>query len=296
MRENFEEKPSTGKRFVEDEEEFLTDLSGFRTLQQSLDTLRENYSWIAHFQNEHPDYDFLQHPDIPWAEFDGHLYEAKVALVSTAGVYVKGQKPFSVSPGELTSELMRYKFREKGDPSYRVIPSTVDVGELRIAHSYLDVSGAEEDINVVFPLAGVRELEEENFIGSIASTHISFMGYLPTPRDLKPFAGEVALRLKRDQVELVVLTPGEVLSHQTMAVLQRAIEEAGIPTLSIALCRDVVERVGVPRSVHYRFPFGFTLGEVNDEAMQLRILKDALRVVEEVDSAGTIVDLAYQWA
>lgn len=296
MRENFEEKPSTGKRFVEDEEEFLTDLSGSRTLQQSLDTLRENYSWIAHFQNEHPDYDFLQHPDIPWAEFDGHLYEAKVALVSTAGVYVKGQKPFSVSPGELTSELMRYKFREKGDPSYRVIPSAVDVGELRIAHSYLDVSGAEEDINVVFPLAGMRELEEENFIGSIASHHISFMGYLPTPRDLKPFAGEVTLCLKRDQVELVVLTPGEVLSHQTMAVLQRAIEEAGIPTLSIALCRDVVERVGVPRSVHYRFPFGFTLGEVNDEAMQLRILKDALRVVEEVDSPGAIVDLAYQWA
>ena len=273
----------------------MNDSSTPPPVEQSLNTLRENYSWTNHFQKEHPGYRFLQGESIPWVVFEKHLLEAKVALVSTAGVYVKGQKPFRVIPGEVTSELLRYKFREKGDPSYRVIPASVDLGELQVAHSYLDTSGASEDINVVFPLGRLRELEEENFIGSVASHHLSFMGYLPYPRDVEPFLKDAVGYLKQDEVNLVLLTPGEVLSHQTMAVVQRAIEKEGIATVSLALCRGVIEQVGVPRAVHYRFPFGFTLGDVNDEVTQLRILKDALRAVEEAEEPGTIVDLAYQW-
>lgn len=294
MRENFEEKPSSFKRYVE-EDELLSDPATTRTLQQSLESLRDHYSWLNHFQNEHPGYHFVQGKDLPWTEFGGNLFEARVALVTTAGVYQKGQRPFSVSPGELTSELMRLKFREKGDPSSRVIPATAELRDLRVAHSYLDITGAEEDINVVFPLGRLWELEEENFIGSVASQHFSFMGYLPYPQEVDPFLKDAIGSLRRDKVDVVVLTPGEVLSHQTMAVLQRGIEKEGIATVSIALCRDVVERVGTPRAVHYRFPFGFSLGDVNDQAMQLRILKDTLRVVEEIDEPGTILNLAYQW-
>jgi D-proline reductase (dithiol) PrdB len=260
-----------------------------------LNTLREDYSWTNHFQKEHPGYEFLRGDAIPWVAFEGSLLDAKVALVSTAGVYVRGQKPFSVIPGEVTVELMRYKFREKGDPSYRVIPASVDLEELKVAHSYLDERAAHEDINVVFPLGRLRELEEENFIGSVASHHISFMGYLPYPQDVQPFLKEAIGYLKKDDVNLVLLTPGEVLSHQTMGVVQQAFEEEGIATVSIALCRGVVEQVGVPRAVHYRFPFGFTLGDVNDQVTQLRIVKDTLRIVEEVEKPGTIVELAYQW-
>lgn len=293
MRENFEEKSSSPKRYID--REFIEDSSGPGSLQQSIDTLRANFSWINHFVNEHPNYQFTSNEPIPWTDFNGGLHEARVALVSTAGVYVKGQRPFSVSPGELTSDLMRLRFREKGDPTFRTIPSDVDARELRVAHSYLDPRAAEDDINVVFPLTRLWELEEENFIGSVASRHFSFMGYLPYPREIEPYLKEVIGQLKRDKVNVVVLTPGEVLSHQTVAVLQCAVEEAGIATVSLALCRDIMKRVGAPRSVHYRFPFGFTLGDVNDQATQLRILKDALRLLEEADEAGTVVDLPYIW-
>jgi D-proline reductase (dithiol) PrdB len=223
------------------------------------------------------------------------LAEARVALVTTVGVHVKDQKPFSISPEEVSPELSQFNFREKGDPSIRLIPASVDASELWIAHPYLDVSGVEEDVNVVFPLERLPELVEENLIGEIAAQHISFMGYAPNPLDLEPSAKDAVEHLKKDKVDLVVLTPGEVLSHQSMVVIQRAIEAAGIATISIALCRDVVESVGTPRSVHYGFPFGFTLGESNDQAVQLRILKDTLRSLEDIDQPGTIVDLPYEW-
>ena len=294
MRESSEEKSSGSRRHFQEDEPLSQ--SSSRTLQQNLSTLREGYSWMSHFENEHPGYRFLRSGDIPWTPFEGSLSDSKVALVTTTGVYVKDQKPFSVSPGEVTVELMRYKFREKGDSSFRVIPSSVDLEELQVAHCYLDLSAAREDINTLFPFSRLRELEEEYFIGSLASQHISFMGYLPHLQDIDPFLKDAIGHLKQDEVNVVVLTPGEVLSHQTMAVLQRAIEREGIATVSISLCRDLIQQVGVPRCVHYRFPFGFTLGDVNDQSTQLSILKDTLRVLEEAEEPGTIIELGYQWS
>ena len=292
MNKEFEGKSADSKRQPEAD---LGESPVNRPLQQSAETLQLNYNWIGQFQSQHPDYSFLKNEEIPWTDLKVDLFEARVALVTTVGVHVKDQKPFSISPEEVPPELSQFNFREKGDPSIRLIPASVDASELWIAHPYLDVSGVEEDVNVVFPLERLPELVEENLIGEIASQHISLMGYAPNPVDLEPSAMDAVEQLKEDKVDLVVLTPGEVLSHQSMVVIQRAIEAAGIATISIALCRDVVESVGTPRSVHYGFPFGFTLGETNDQAVQLRILKDTLRALEDIDQPGTIVDLPYEW-
>ncbi len=292
MHKEFEGKSTDSKRQTEDD---LGESPVNRPLQQSAETLQLNYNWIGQFQSQHPDYSFVKNEEIPWTDLKVDLAEARVALVTIVGVHVKDQKPFSISPEEVSPELSQFNFREKGDPSIRLIPASVDASELWIAHPYLDVSGVEEDVNVVFPLERLPELVEENLIGEIAAQHISFMGYAPNPLDLEPSAKDAVEHLKKDKVDLVVLTPGEVLSHQSMVVIQRAIEAAGIATISIALCRDVVESVGTPRSVHYGFPFGFTLGESNDQAVQLRILKDTLRSLEDIDQPGTIVDLPYEW-
>ena len=152
-----------------------------RPLQQSPETLALNYNWIGQFQSQHPDYSFVTNEDIPWTDLKVDLFEARVALVTTVGVHVKDQKPFSISPEEVARELSQFNFREKGDPSLRLIPASVDVSELWIAHPYLDVSGVEEDINVVFPLERLQELVEENLIGEIATQHISFMGLRAQP-------------------------------------------------------------------------------------------------------------------
>lgn len=295
MREDFEDKTPDTKRYL-DEEELYEDTSAGRVLEQSLDTLRQGFSWIAHFQRQHPGYEFVSYEEeIPFLTSVPSLPEARVALVSTAGVYLEGQKPFSVSPEPVTDDLVPKKFREMGDPSFRLIPSDADPRAFWVAHPYLDHHGVEEDINVVFPITRLLELEEESFIAGVAAQHLSFMGYLPHPDDIHRHLGEAIEELRRNETNVVVLTPGEVLSHQTAAILQRTLEEEGFATVSITLCRDITQHVGVPRAVHVRFPFGYTLGEPKDDAQQLRILKDALRALAEVETPGTILDLPYEW-
>ena len=264
-------------------------------LQQSADTLRPGYPWIRHFQKQHPDYSFLHHQEIPWTEPPTDLIDARVALVSTAGVYAKGQKTFKVSPEEVDLEWRRFKFRHRGDPSFRVISSEIDLADLQVAHPYLDSTSADEDINVIFPLGRLKELENESFVGSVAANHISFMGYLPDPAALQPQLPQIVEMLQKDDVNLVLLTPGEVLSHQSMGMVQRQLEESGIATVSVVLCRDVMERVQVPRAAHYRHPFGYTFGDANDEVMHLKILKDILRSIATIEEPGEMVDLPYEW-
>ena len=45
-----------------------------------------------------------------------------------------------------------------------------------------DRSGFQEDINVVFPIDRLRELEADGTIGSISDFHYSFMGASRDPR------------------------------------------------------------------------------------------------------------------
>lgn len=118
------------------------------------------------------------------------LNEMRVAIVSSAGLHLKTDRPF---------------FR--GDADYRVIPSDTDGADLFMSHvsSNYDRSGFQEDINVSFPIDRIRELAEEGFIGSIAKNHISFMG-ATDPTGMEANAKEVAAILKEDNVDGVVLS------------------------------------------------------------------------------------------
>lgn len=120
------------------------------------------------------------------------LAEARVALVATAGAYLRGQKRFSLE--------------DEGDPSFREIPA--DAHEFRLAHPGYDVRRALRDPSVVFPLAVLREMAGESAIGEMAPRAFSFMGYIPDTRPLlAETAPAVAQRLQADQVDLVLLVP-----------------------------------------------------------------------------------------
>ena len=60
-------------------------------------------------------------------------------------------------------------------------------------------------------------------------------------------------------------------------IVQRAIEEAGIPTILIAALPPVARQNGTPRAVAPRVPMGANAGEPNNPEMQRNIVKDALR-------------------
>lgn len=76
-----------------------------------------------------------------------------------------------------------------------------------------------------------------------------------------------------------------------MGLIQRAIEAAGIPTISISLNRTITEKVKPPRALLVGFPLGHPMGNPFDGELQRQILLAGLKYLKEIDDPGTIVDL-----
>ncbi len=143
-------------------------------------------------------YPFSRHAinPVPCAQLSVPLSEARVALVTTAGLHTPQQKGFD----QVTI----------GDSSFREIPNTIATEDLIESHnsSSFDHAGVEADRNLVFPLDRFRELMEQGTIGELNHRHFSFVGSILNPRKLiTETAPEVARRLRADKVNAVFLTP-----------------------------------------------------------------------------------------
>lgn len=55
------------------------------------------------------------------------------------------------------------------------------------------------------------------------------------------------------------------------------------------------ERVGVPRTLGIEFPFGHILGRPHDIALQMRVIAQALDLLETASEPGTIVHSPETW-
>ncbi len=80
-----------------------------------------------------------------------------------------------------------------------------------------------------------------------------------------------------------------------MGLVARVIESSGIPTVVVATGRDLTVQVRPPRALFVNFPMGNNFGAPGAVAQQRRILRRALGLVDEITTAGTIVDLDEQW-
>ncbi len=127
----------------------------------------------------------------PWVE-GPPLRERRVAILTSAGLHRVGDRAFSTV-----------------DLSYRVIPGTTRADELTMTHSsiHFDRTGFREDVNVVFPIDRLRELESEGVIGSVADYHYSLMGAGWPPSAIEPTMRELASMLREDGVDAVCLAP-----------------------------------------------------------------------------------------
>ena len=77
--------------------------------------------------------------------------------------------------------------------------------------------------------------------------------------------------------------------------MQRAIEQAGIPTIIIAALPPVVKQTGTPRAVAPRVPMGANAGKPHDIVMQTGIVKDTLAQLEILQSPGKVIPLPYEY-
>lgn len=134
---------------------------------------------------------------IPWKPLNKPLTECRIALVTTAGVHLADQAPFDVNAKE-------------GDPSYRVLPADSPLDAYQISHTHYDHAEADRDINCVFPITRMQELLEQGFIGSLGPENFGFMGFVlkSNMENLKANARTIALRLLKQKVDAVILTPG----------------------------------------------------------------------------------------
>ncbi|MBU4276784.1 MAG: glycine/betaine/sarcosine/D-proline family reductase selenoprotein B [Desulfarculus sp.] len=128
--------------------------------------------------------------DTPWVQ-PPPLAESRLAAISTAGLHMRGDIPFTGFSGE-----------------YRVIPGDAAAGDLVMSHvsTNFDRSGFQQDLNLVLPLDRLRELTEHGTIRSLASYHYSFMG-ATDPVPMEQAARQVAGQLKGDGVDTVLLVP-----------------------------------------------------------------------------------------
>lgn len=82
-----------------------------------------------------------------------------------------------------------------------------------------------------------------------------------------------------------------------MGLVQRIIEEAGVPTVSVSLERETTRRLAPPRAVFVRWPFGHPLGEPGHELQQRRMLHECFRDLRtrSREQRGEVRDLDLRW-
>lgn len=137
---------------------------------------------------------------IPFTPLAKPLRECTVALVSTAGIARRDDRPFD-QEGERRDPWW-------GDPTFRKIPLGTTESDIRVYHLHIDPRFGEEDLDVLLPMRRLTELARVGRVGRPAPTHYSFMGYiLETAELLAETAPAIAASLHAEQVDAVALVP-----------------------------------------------------------------------------------------
>ncbi len=141
--------------------------------------------------------EFLEFKDSPWTPLGKPIKECKLAFVTTGGIHTAKQHPYNMNDPQ-------------GDPTFREIPADTLESDLRITHNYYDHRDADEDVNIVFPIGRLSDLKSAGDIGDFNYRSFSFMGHI-IKKQLNILREETAPRvaelLKKDKVDIVILTP-----------------------------------------------------------------------------------------
>jgi D-proline reductase (dithiol) PrdB len=217
------------------------------------------------------DYPSVENKRAPFVPARRALPMLNLALISSAGAYIDGTEAFNLNePG--------------GDTQFREIPVEVEAEDLRFAARGYDPAAVEEDMNAQVPVERLLEFQGNGIIGQLNPVWWSFCGFIPdAARMLEGMLPEMVRRLERYEVQAALLIPASRLCHQSIALAARAIELARIPTMMLAVEREIVETVRPPRAGYYKGELGRVAGEPRWPEHQRRVLDEALRWIEPLD-------------
>jgi len=130
-------------------------------------------------------------PENPAFVIPKPLNEAKVAIVTSASLHHEDDDDFSPS-----------------DTGYRVLDK--NRRDIVVGHwsPNFDASGVSADLNVVFPIDRLQELENQDVIGSVSDVHIAVAGNQFDLSGIRLDGGpSAAALLNKNEVDVVLLTP-----------------------------------------------------------------------------------------
>jgi D-proline reductase (dithiol) PrdB len=133
------------------------------------------------------------HHDTPFTPPRAPVGASRLALVTTAGLHLRGDRPFTVD-----------------DPTFRVIPAASRPADLVSSHTSIgfDRTGQTKDLNVVFPLDRIGELVARGELGGVAAHHYALLGAQGDSTRVAAASGdELARRLREDGADIVLLSP-----------------------------------------------------------------------------------------
>ncbi len=247
--------------------------------------IRRTHEWYGTLGYGNP-YRYAQFADVPFAPLRKPLRECRVALLTTAAPYQPDKGPQDArAPYNAAA-----KFYEtySGD-------TAVD-HDLRVSHVGVDRDHLSDDAGCWFPLPALRRAAAAGRIGAVAPR---FHG-VPTNRSqrhtLEVDCAEVLARVRADGADVAVIVPNCPICHQTMSLVARHMEAAGIPTVVMGAAKDIVELAGVPRFLFSDFPLGNAAGRPDDPASQDATLELALRVLESAPAPRTTVQNPLRWS
>lgn len=230
-----------------------------------------------------PPFAWSVHEDAPLVRLHKPLAQCSVTMLTSGGVSLK--------------EVPGFDPYARND--FRVDEFTRDVRSdaFKIDDSYYQHEDASADINCIFAIDRLRELAQAGVIGSVTPRLWSgFMGrtYKRTVL-MEEAAPAFARKLKEDGTDILVAVPACPLDQQTVALVCRVVEAAGIPTVCITTARDITALVKPPRALFVNAPMGNNFGKPGAVATQALVLREALQLVADAQQGGVLRDSAFEW-
>ncbi len=137
-----------------------------------------------------------------WAPFEKRLAASRIALLTSAGLYLKASQPsFDVEREQDDPEW--------GDPSWRSIPAGAQAAEIAVAHLHINDQDILADPEITLPARLLDQLAAEGVVGGATSEHLSVMGYQDRSLDgwRQQTLPEVVAMLRDQQADGLILAP-----------------------------------------------------------------------------------------
>lgn len=220
-------------------------------------------------------YPWVENIHAPFTPVRRALPMLNLALISSAGAYIDGMEAFDTTSRD-------------GDLNFLEIPVEVEASDLRYAAKGYDPKSVQEDRNSQIPIDRLTEYANNGVIGGLNNVWWSLSSYIPNAERVAAEIGpKLADRLHRYDIQAALLIPASRLCHQTLGIVARAIEQSGIPTMTISVDPKLTDKVRAPRTAYYNGETGSVAGKPNWREYQLRVLDEALRWTETFDQPGS---------